>query len=177
MTLTYKVYKEDFMAFQLFTASTSKRIQERKRNSWIILTILFITIACIFYLERNNFLAIWCGVIAVITGIFYPTYFNWTYKKHYDKYVEEHNKNSFGREENLTIDEEMIRYQNDLGDGNVKVSSVTEIDETEAHFFLRILSGGALIIPKREPVDINILREKFTTLRLQINDHTNWKWK
>ncbi|MEM6684582.1 MAG: YcxB family protein, partial [Bacteroidota bacterium] len=149
MTVTYTLQKEDFLTFQLFTASTSKRIQEKKKNSWLGITVVFLMVAAFFYLERNNFLAIWFGVSAVITGIFYPTYFNWTHMKHYKKYVEEHNINRFGQEENLTIREDVISSQNNLGDGNIKISAITEIAETETHFFLKMISGLSLIIPKR----------------------------
>ena len=36
MTIEYKIEEQDFLDFQLFTASKSDRINKKKRNGWVL---------------------------------------------------------------------------------------------------------------------------------------------
>ncbi|MEM6718543.1 MAG: YcxB family protein [Bacteroidota bacterium] len=176
MTITYRVQKEDFLAVLLFNASNSKRIQKRKLYAWILISIGFATAAFIFYRRDDNFLTITYGIVALVTALFYPTYFNNRYKRHYTKHVDESYANRFGREETLEIQSEAILFKNSIAEGSMKINAITKVDETAQHFFVRVSSGETLGIPKKELTTIEALREKFKSLGIPVYDKTNWKW-
>lgn len=177
MTLEYKIDEQDFLDFQLFTASKSDRINKKKRNGWILLTAGSIVVACYFYLNENNPMTIYCGVVAVVTGIFYPRYFKCRYKKHYKTYIKENYSKRFGQVETIEINNDSILSKDKTGEGKINLSEIEKIDETDNHFFLKISTGLSLIIPKKELESVNELREKFKNVGLTVQDETNWTWK
>lgn len=177
MTLEYKIEEQDFLAFQLFTASKSERIHKKKRNAWVLLTVGSIVIAFFFYLNQNNPMSLYFGLVAITTGIFYPKYFSWRYKKHYKTHIKENYLKRFGQVETLEISQESISSKNKIGEGKINLSEIEKIDETNKHFFLKISTGLSLIIPKQELADSNGLRERFKEIGLSVNDELSWKWE
>ena len=172
MKLDYKIDEQDFLDFQLFTASKSHRINKKKRNGWIFLTAGSIVIALYFYLNGNSTMTIYFGLVALACGIFYPKYFKWRYKNHYKTYIKENYSKRFGQIESLEISSNYIFSKDKTGEGKINLSEIERVDETDNHFFLKISTGLSLLIPKNELVSINELREKFKEIGLSINDET-----
>ena len=108
MKLDYKIDEQDFLDFQLFTASKSDRINKKKRNGWILLTAGSIVIALYFYLNGNSTMTIYFGLVALACGLFYPKYFKWRYKNHYKTYIKENYSKRFGQIESLEISSDYI---------------------------------------------------------------------
>lgn len=177
MTIEYKIKEQDYLDFQIFTASKSNRINKKKRNGWILLTIGSIFIALLYYLNNNNPLAIYFVTVAIVCGLFYPSYFKWRYKRHYKTYVKENFSKHFGQGETLEFNKDSISFKNKAGEGKIKLTEIERVNETDKHFFLQISAGTSLIIPKAELTDINELRDKLVDIGLQIIDETNWSWK
>jgi len=177
MTLEYKINEQDFLDFQLFTASKSDRINKKKRNGWILLTVGSIVVAFYFYLNQNNPMTIYFGLVAIAIGVFYPKYFKWRYKKHYKTYIKENYSKRFGQVAILEINNDSIFSKDKTGEGKINLSEIEKIDETANHFFLKISTGVSLLIPKKELKSIDELREKFKDVGLTVLDETNWNWK
>jgi hypothetical protein len=177
MTLEYKINEQDFLDFQLFTASKSDRINKKKRNGWILLTLGSIVIAFYFFLSENIAMTIYFGLVAIVCGLFYPKYFKWRYKKHYKTYIQENYSKRFGQIEYLEINSDYIFSKDKTGEGKINLSEIERVDETDNHFFLKISTGMSLLIPKSELGNIDKLREKFKEIGLIINDETKWSWK
>ena len=177
MEIEYKIEENDFLDFQLFTASKSKRIMKKKKKGWILLTIAFLVLGIYFYFQNNIAMTIYFGVIAIICGLFYPKYFNWRYKKHYKNYIKENYKKRFGEIENLKITKEYIYSKDKTGEGKIILKEIEEVNETKDHFLLKISTGMSLIIPKREMDNPDIIKNKFNEIGLKIIDELNWEWK
>lgn len=177
MTLEYKIDEQDFLDFQLFTASKSDRINKKKRNGWILLTIGSIVVALYFYLNENVAMTIYFGLVAIACGLFYPKYFKWKYKKHYKTYIKENYSKRFGQIEALEINNDYIFSKDKTGEGKINISEIERVDETDNHFFLKISTGLSLIIPKKELENVDELRENFKEIGLTVNNETNWTWK
>ena len=177
MTLEYKIDEQDFLDFQLFTASKSDRINKKKRNGWILLTVGSIAVALSFYLKENIAMTIYFGLVALACGFFYPKYFKWRYKKHYKTYIKENYSKRFGQVETLEISNDWIFSKDKTGEGKINLSEIDRIDETDNHFFLKISTGLSLLIPKTELRSVDGLRDKFKEIGLTVNDETNWSWK
>lgn len=177
MKLEYKIEEQDFLDFQLFAASKSDRINKKKRNGWLILTVGSIAITIYFFLKQNDILTIYFGLATLIVGIFYPKYFTWRYKKYYKKHIRENYSKRFDEMELLEFRDDSIYTEDKIGEGRINLSEVEKIDETLNHFFLKISTGQSLIIPKKEIEEITELRQMFLNLGLNVNSDLNWKWK
>jgi purine-cytosine permease-like protein len=177
MTFEFKISEQDFLDFQLFTASKSDRINKKKRNGWLFLTIGAIVVALYFYVNHNTFLSIYSGLVAIVFGLFYPKYFKWRYKKHYKTYIKDIYSKRFGQIETIEISNDSILSKDKTGEGRINLSEIEQIDETDNHFFLKISTGISLIIPKKELNNTANLKKKFKDIGLTLNDETNWKWE
>lgn len=177
MTIEYQINEQDFLDFQLFTASQSDRINKKKKNGWILLTVGSIIISIYFYLNQDITLSIYFGLIALACGFFYPRYFRWRYKKHYKTYIKENYSKRFGQTEYLEINSDSIYSKDKTGEGKINISEIEKVDETNKHFFLKISTGLSLIIPKDGLENSDDLRTKFESLGLIVNNMINWEWK
>ncbi|MBK8807419.1 MAG: YcxB family protein [Bacteroidales bacterium] len=177
MKLEYKIIEQDFLDFQLFTASKSDRIKKKKTNSWILLTAGSIMVAFYFYFKENTIMTIYFGLVAVACGLYFPKYFKWRYKKYFKIYIKENYSNRFGHVETIEINNDSIFSKDKTGEGKINLSEIEKIDETDNHFFLKISTGLSLIIPKRELEKTDELKSKFKDLGLTLNNETNWMWK
>ena len=177
MTIEYKIEEQDFLEFQLFTASKSDRINKKKRNGWVLLTAGSFIVAFYFYLNKNTAMTIYFGIVALACGLFYPKYFKWRYKKHYKAFIKENYSKRFGQIESLEINGDYIFSKDKTGEGKINLNEIERVDETDNHFFLKISTGLSLLIPKGELVNIEELREKFKEIGVIVNDETKWTWK
>lgn len=177
MLLEYKIEEQDFLDFQLFTASKSKRINKKKRNSWILLTIILLTFAFYFYLNQNYVLAVYFGIIAIACALFYPKYFKWRYKNHYKSYIRENYSKRFGETVIIDIKDGFIYSKDNTGEGKINLTSIERVDETDKHFFLKMNTGISLIIPKNNIQKPGELKIKFQESGLPVHDNKNWHWK
>jgi len=176
MKIEYKIEENDFLDFQLFAASKSKRIMKKKKIERFFLTIGSLIGSIYFYLQQNITMTIYFVVIAIISVLFYPKYFNWRYKKHYKNYIKDNYQKRFGQVENIEITEEYIYSKDKTGEGKIKLKEINEVNETPNHFFLKISTGMSLIIPKREIKNIDLLKIKINKIGLNIIDELSWKW-
>ena len=175
MKLEYKINEQDFLAFQLFSASKSERINKQKRHGWIIMTVGSLLVTFYFYLNHYTVMTIYFALIAIASGLFYPKYFRWKHKKNYKTHIQENYSKRFGQIETLEIRNDSIISKDKTGEGKIFLSELEKIDETKNHFFLKISSGLSLIIPKNEIENSDKLRQKFIDLGLTLNNETHWK--
>jgi len=177
MKLEYEIKEQDFLEFQLFTASQSKKIYRKKLKGWIFTTLFFVILSAYFYFDYNNILAICYGICAIIFGLFYPKYFAWRYRKHYKSYIKENYSYRFGKKEYIEINNQFIFHRDKTGEGTINMSEIEKIDETEKHFFVRVKAGVSLIIPKNEIQNSDEVRAKFESLGFSVIKNHNFNKK
>lgn len=169
MKLTYKTQESDFLDFYLYTTFKSERIKKKKRNSVILFTIIPTAFAIYFLVNDSTAMMTYFGAIAVICGMFYPKYFDWRYKKHFQYYIKDNLSNRFNQPVELEINEDSLFSKDISGEGRINLSEIDEINETQNHFFFQISSGMSLIIPKRELKTLEDFKSKLESLGLSIS--------
>jgi hypothetical protein len=174
MTLEFELNEQDFLDFQLFTASQSKKIAKKKMRGLILWTPLFAVLSVFYYFDYNDFMAISFGVLAIVYALFYSKLFVWQYKRYYKTYVKENFSHRFGEKAYFEINNQTIKDK--TGDETINVSEIEKVDETEKHFFVEIKSGVSLIIPKDRIQNSDEVRAKFETLGFNVNK-VICKWK
>jgi len=173
MQYKYQIYEQDFLDFQLYTASKSESIRRKKRNAWIGLTVAGLVLAFLF--QEDGMLGIYFLVASVVTLLFYPTYFKWRYKRHYENHIKQSHKNRFGESVIMEIHPDHIFTKDSTGEGKIYLSAIDQINETSKHFFVKISSGMTLIFPKKN-IDNEQLKEEFKALKIPIHEELDWKW-
>ncbi|HMJ46781.1 MAG TPA: YcxB family protein [Ferruginibacter sp.] len=181
MKLEYSVAQNDFLQHQLFIASKSERIKSKRRNSWLLITCASLSLAFVFYQGDNKFMMYYCLGFAVLTLLFYPLYLRFHYKKHYRKFIEDTYKNRDGEIATVIFNDNNIETFDKTGESKINHSEIEEITETGEYFYLKMRSGGSLIVPKRKIEAIDDLRTLLQRLGNRLNikfvSDLNWKWR
>ena len=181
MNLKYSLDKDDYLQYQLYISSTTKSIKNKRLHNWVIVTFIFVILSILFYQTDNKFLMYSFFVFAIITLIFYPLYQRSQYKRHYEKFIDETYKNRFDKESNVIFKDVNLETFDLTGESKINYSSLEKIIEISSHFFLKIKTGGSLIIPKSKVEDIEKVRTELRALsekiKIDYSAELNWKWK
>jgi len=176
MKFQYKIEAEDFLEFQLYTASKDPIVQKRKLRSWFLLPIAFSIMAVFSYMSETYYLAVYFTILAIVIALFYPKYFSWRYKKHYASFIGRNYAKRFGQPAELEITKDYILSKDKVAEGKVKLSEIEYVSETLNHFYIKISTGMSFIIPKRElDSSIDLILE-FSRIGIAVQDELNWKW-
>jgi hypothetical protein len=173
--------ENDFLTFQLYTASKTPRIKKARIRNWIIVTLASLCLAYLFYESGNVILGNYFLIVAGLSATLYPFYTRWWYRKHYLKYIRDTYKNRIGEQCELDIDENTIGAKDSTGIVKINKSEIKEINEIKDYYFLKARTGTTLIISKVKTDEIEkienevkFLVEKFGAKH---NIELNWKWK
>lgn len=180
MTLEYTLEQPDFLEFQLFSASKSERILKSRRNSRIVLPIVYFILGTLLFV----FADIVFGVVFIGIGLawyyFHPNFTRKRYIRHFEKYLNENYRNRFGKPISLKFGEEFIETADYLSESKMRIREVEEINEIKDYYFLKVSSGESLIIPKNrlnERSDFHQYISKLANdLGIKYNTELNWKW-
>ncbi|MDG1276601.1 MAG: YcxB family protein [Algoriphagus sp.] len=173
MKLEYIIEEKDFLNFQLFTYSTSERLQKKKQKEWLFLTGGSALGVAFSYFNDLHFSTIYFGIFTVMVGLFYRKYFDWRFETTYKNHVKEHHSNSFGELESLEIQENGICSKNKIGETKINISQIEKVDETKNYFFWKISNGFSLIVPKDRINDSDTLRHKIHELQIKLVSNTS----
>lgn len=182
MELKFSLNENDFLEHQLFLASKTDRIKKQRRKSWILVTFIFFGLSVIFFQTKNTIMVYYFLVLGIISLIFYPYYQKYHYRKHYQKYIRDTYKNRFDQIVTLKFEEDFIETSDMNGESKINYSAFEEIIEIENYFFLKLKTGGSIIIPKKLKLENIIdlkseLVQKIEKYQIKIKDELNWKWK
>ena len=172
--------ENDFLTFQLYTASKTPRIKNGRIRSWILTTGAFLCLAYLFYASNNDFLGNYFLVLAGMALCLFPFYSRWRYRNHYRKFVRDTYKNRFGENCELEFDHDFIRTKDSTGELKINKSEIEAINEIQNYYFLKTRSGTSLIISKKTH-DIENIRNEIKSMTetrgLKHNVELDWKWR
>ncbi|UBB89989.1 YcxB family protein [Candidatus Kaistella beijingensis] len=180
MELNYSLDENDFLEYQLYTASKSKNIRNQRRRNLIIMIVIFLAFFISIYNSTKSFPIIPL-LIYIALIIAYKIYETYRYKNHYKKFINENYKERFGLMCKLNFAENQIIEESKLGESKINFESLTEINETKNYYFLKLLTSQSLIIPKKVIQNIqqfnSMLNEIKSKYNLKENIDLDWKWK
>lgn len=176
--LKYALEKEDYVMFQLLVASTSVRIQKKRKRSRIIIPIIYLAFAAFSWYNGDITISAVFFVLSVIWFLFYPKYQALKYKKHFNAFVDENFKSHYGIETTTQLGETEIYSENSKGNTTVKVADITELIETDQYIFVRLGVGMGLIFPKEKIENLQELQDwvSKTSEKLGISNQVNLNW-
>lgn len=182
MKYTFSLEEADYLAHQLFVASTSKPSIQRRRKSWIMTTLAFGLFAYLMDQSDNEFLRNYFLGATLLSMFLFPFFSRWRYRKHYKKQVGEHFSKSFGKKATVEFQAKHISTEDENdSESKISYSQVESINELPEHFLIRLDNGQSLILPKNKIEQLDQLKTDLHELgkkvRLELTDDTNWKWK
>jgi hypothetical protein len=180
MKIEFTLDKEDFLTYQLFTASNSKTVKMRRMRSWLIIPVLYIITGILLYYVDNITLLYAFITIALLWLVFYPLYSRGLYRRHYAKHIDEHYKNRLGRSGVLSLDNDALSITDEGSEGRIKYTEIDAVTEIPDYFFVGLKSGMALILPKAkigEPALSQIIETIIQKSGAPRNELPDWKWK
>lgn len=180
MQLKYTLDENDFLQYQLYAASKSKNIKVQRTRTFIMVIATFALLSSMVFSPGDSLSYLIVTFFGMLL-IAYKWYEKKRYSDHYRKNIAENYKERFGLISTLTFAKNQIIEENKLGESKINYESLTEINEIGNYYFLKLLTGQSLIIPKKE-IHNNIdfilkIEELKTRFNLKNNVDLNWKWK
>lgn len=181
MEFDLKLHKEDYLQFQLYTASQSPRIKKNRTKSLVTVVLLFLLLSYLFWSQGNTFL-MWAFLFWVLMSLlFYPMYLRRHYRKHYEGFIEENYANKIGEKGYFKFENAQLFSRSRGIEAILDYSEFEKVVEISTHFFLYLKSGVAYIFPKRDFSEVDNLRNFLFQLcedqEIGFSSELNWKWK
>ena len=171
---------EDYLQFQLYTASQSPRIRKKRRQGWIITVLIPGLLAALCLSWGNYFLFYYFLGFVALAAFFYPYYSRHRYHKHYQNYIAEHYQGRIGIVQTLDFSPEQIESKSTIGEGLIHTREIKRITEIADYFFLRLSTDESLIIPKSQLSDLVTIKDYLRDLSQRNSceylEELNWKW-
>ncbi|MDR2038035.1 MAG: YcxB family protein [Bacteroidales bacterium] len=180
--VSYTIKENDYLVYQLYAASKSKRVKASRRKGYVYIIFIFMMAVILSYaLYKNITLPLTYLILMVVFCFSYHYFSRWYYKRHYKRYIEDIFKNNFGEKITVTFGEDFLYTSDRTGESKINLSQISEIDEINTHYFLHISSGQALIIPKEGVQNIEDIKKALDHISskntIQQNTNPEWKWK
>lgn len=180
MQIAYTLDKNDFLNHQLYLATKSPRIKRNRIKSRVWVTAMFLALASLFYIKNDNVLFYWFLLLALVAGILFPYYSRRMHINHYQKYIDENYGNKVGKLAVLQLEDDRIDSKDELSEGSLKLTGLTEIVEVPTAIYLRI-DTSSLILPKAQIHNLNEVRAALETISTSYNipfrKELDWVWK
>ena len=175
--------ENDYLTYQLYTASKTPRIRRARIRGWILTTVTLLCSAYLFFESYNDFLGYYFLVASALSLTIYPIYSRWRYKRHYKKYIKDTYMNRFGQESELEISNDVIVTKDKTGEGKINTTEIEEINEIKDFYFVKVKTGVSLIISKvkADSKDLEAIEKALKELadkkRIKWNVDLDWKWR
>jgi hypothetical protein len=176
----YSLDEEDYFAYYLYNFSNKKN-SIIGRRLWFRF-VLFV-IACIVVTKGVDNVIAQYGLIATTILAFILFHFSvkWLRKQLRRTIAKTEFKKHLGEIDNVRFTDEYIETINIAGESKLNLSQVKKVDEIGKYYFLKLLSGGALIIPKEKLNNLSevetAIKEIVSKLGIEHNIDLNWKWE
>ena len=174
MKIQYQIQEEDFFAYQIFTASQSKRIKRLRLRGKFVMLALCLVGMWVFYFDNALMTFYFAGVFLLVLFGF-GKYFNWRHKRHYRAHIKEHYAGRFGLEESLVLKDDVVISKNKLGESALNISAFEKISETRSHLFLHLSTGNTLIIPTHAQ-GVQAFKQNLVDKGVRVESCFDWKF-
>jgi hypothetical protein len=180
MEFNYSLSLNDFLQYQLYTASKSKRVKIQNRKSLLLLSVILIG-TCFLPYHHKNYIGTSISIILIpVSLILYSIYLRYHYRKHYEKFIKDVYKNKVGKMALIVFLEDHIETSDETGESKINNSNLEEINETGEYLFLKLKTGESIIFPKSKIENLDLLRTELSRIsnayHLNSNVDLNWKW-
>jgi YcxB-like protein len=181
MNLNYKLQEDDFLQLHLFSASKNPLVKKQRIKLVFYIIVAFTILGYCFYrVDSGSFyFFLIFAFLLLFTHIFY--YDKKKYVSFYKKNIKLNFQNRLGLNYNFTIDEKHIIISDPNSETKINYSSIDLMEEIGEYFFLKVITGERLIIPKRAIENQTEFDDFISKIKnennIKIEKELDWKWK
>jgi len=181
MKFNIEYTENDFLQFQLFTASQSKRIKNKGERSTFIIMGCFLLLAVLLGSSGADIVFYAFLALIPITYFFYPKYLKNHHYNHYRNFVKEIFKKDTNQSNIIEFKEDKMFFQSEYGESKLNYYAIDRVVEIPEYIFVSLKTGNNIILPKREISNyeelFSFLREKSQKLEFDYSIYKNWSWE
>lgn len=178
--IEFALTENDYLHYQLYTASLSKRIIAKRKKSKFIVPLIYLLLG-VFPLINSDFIfASGFFFFAVLWFFIYPLWESRYYYKHYQNFIKENYSNQTEQKATLEFNGTTLLSKGNLGESKINLTKILDIVELRDLFILRLDTARGIIIPK-SATNTEQMRSQLKEISKQLNknykDETQWEWK
>jgi hypothetical protein len=181
MQCEYDLNENDFLVFQLYSASKSPIIRKKRIMNKVIVPVVYILLGIPFVFLESYLTAYLFILIGVLWFFLFPLYERQRYVKYYGKYIRENFKERFGRHISITFEKDFIYSRDTLNEGKTSTSEIAGITEIPQLILVKLKTGQSVILPVNKISNIielrDCLRSMASTLQIKYDPDSQWRWK
>ena len=176
MKLEFILEEKDFVNYHLFSISENKNAKKIESIGKYVLAGFFLCFGLNLYNSNNIEFAIFFGILAIASILF----FNKLYKSRMVKLQSKIVKNSYakriGEKENMEFTSDYLITEDKTGQSKIKRSEIECVNEVPNNFFIKLSNGSSFIVSKKGLVNIDQFKDECKALNITIIEHLDWKW-
>lgn len=176
MKITYKPALENYLQFQLYKYSGSKRFKRERLSIYLLMTFCVLIFSVIMLLQAYAS-PVSCLIFGVLVFIylFYALRFRNIIKRHYVKYLQEFLTPQNSKPVTLEIVKNSLVLKQDGRESKAVIADIGQITEISACYFIELDSMSSYILPKTPASKkfVKILTEKYN---VKLEQKLKWKW-
>lgn len=181
MKITYSLNEDDLLNHQLYVASQSERIIQKRKRSRFLLPIFYLLFGVLSLFTGLLLLGITFVVLAVVWFIVYPIWEAKRYIKHFRGYIKEHFQSEGNEKSTLAFDKDSLVATDSGSEGRINYSELRRIEETPTLFIIRLSGVQAIVLPKSQVEEVEQFRNHLKNLadqcQIEFVQDVHWRWK
>ncbi len=178
MKMNYEVNRESLLVYQLYFASQSRRIQRQRKLGWFVVTIPCLILVPLYISSGYYAGAFVLGIIGLIWLAGYPFYSRWRYRRHYEKHIDEALKGMMNRKVSIELAAELL-LEDEFAKSQIKLEHIQSVVFIPGFVILMLQTGQGITLPRDQlGKDLDtFVDDLLSRTRLELTDHSHWKWK
>ncbi|HAY3542272.1 YcxB family protein [Elizabethkingia anophelis] len=181
MELNYKVSEQDYLQVYMYAATKNPIIKKQRKNGLIRMIVFSIIGLCLMYNTSIISLLVYF-LFVVFTFCFYFLYYERKYyEKFYLKSIRTNLKNKIGLNSKVVFGLHDIILTEPITESKFNYSNIELIEEVKDYYYLKMITGERLIIPKVVILNSEEFSEIINRLKnnynIQLYQELNWKWR
>lgn len=181
MTIEYSIDEQDFLTFQLFTASKSETIRKRRFRAKFFPVMMYIALGALMYVYGKPDLTIIFGLLTIIWFFMYPLREKRQYRVSYEKFIRDNFKDKLGQQASLIFHNQYLINKDQISESKVQYNQLEQITEIPELILIKLREGQTFILPKNKVGNLEeaklYLKELAGRLNIPYSNEYGWVWK
>lgn len=181
LSAQFKLYKEDFLAHDLFLATESNFGKKSRKQLRYLLSIFLSLFAGLMFYWSLFFQGIVYLLFALCCFIFFPVFQYKRHRKYFSNFVEDKYSNLFGKVIEMNLDESYLYMKVLSSESKIAFDDMREIIEIKDYFTIKLKLGRTILIPKKQLENFEEIKA-FVLLQtkkigLPFREALDWSWE
>lgn len=181
MTIDYSIDEQDFLTFQLFTASRSEEIRKRRFKARLLPALILLAAGIFLLVRKDMNMAIMLELLAAAWYFFYPVREKTVYRNSYAKFISQNFKDKFGQKASMTLNDQFVINKDGLGESRIRFAEIGEINEISELILIKLKKGQSFILPVQKIANIDAFRDELKEIAskagIPYSENLEWKWR